>query len=201
MTTPDWEGRDCVAIIRIDEAVAKPLLGLKTQPDSEVWDAFLSQLGRHIATLDGFQPIGLRVASTKGRPTLARIENEGKLAGLHIDAWERITLPQRADCRSLLTVNLGVEPRFVYFMRPTAVELALKAGQEVSVEAEIDPMVPLREFFKQHPQEPVYRVRVDPGEGYILNVENIVHDGAPFDPAGDAIDTIFSVRGYFNPAA
>ena len=96
--------------------------------------------------------------------------------GLHIDNRQRFGILDREKSNLLLSVNIGNEERYFNFVDIDILGLAklCKYSYETNFST-----VDLKDFFlKSFPDYPVTRILLYPGQGYICNTENIIHDGA-----------------------
>ncbi len=105
-----------------------------------------------------------------------------KRIGLHVDDWDRRPLIDRAGGRRRLAANLGLRPRYLVFLQ-TPVSVLAADGKlfERPFETLSAPEL-VGSYLMEHLSVPAARVRIDPGEAYIVNGEDIVHDGASDTP-------------------
>jgi len=114
--------------------------------------------------------------------------------GLHVDNWDDLPLRERARGRRRLCVNLGLMPRYLLFL-PTPLSVLASADKlPRNIPACVSPATLVRAHLGQHLQQLVARVRIDPGEAYIMNADDIIHDGA-----SEAIDVALHFLGHFGP--
>lgn len=117
--------------------------------------------------------------------------------GLHVDNWDHMPLALRAAGRRRLCVNLGLGPRYLIFLRtPLSV---LVGAREVPQEIpeEISPAGLLRAYLTKHLNQPAIRLRINPGEAYIMNADDVIHDGASNVP--HVPDVALHFLGHFGP--
>jgi hypothetical protein len=104
---------------------------------------------------------------------------ENRLLGLHVDSQERRRLSDRALCQRLLSVNIAAEPRWLLFVNASLSWIAQDLEQ-VGCEdiGRLNATDAGRIFLAGHIGYPVFRVRLEPGQGYLGPVQNMVHDGS-----------------------
>ncbi|GAA4235257.1 hypothetical protein GCM10022254_42140 [Actinomadura meridiana] len=108
--------------------------------------------------------------------------NEGLngFMGLHIDSHQRLPFGSRDGAMTLCSINVGFTDRFLNF-----VNLPVRSLLEL-LDAEGEPppesSVGLKDtFFRHFPDYPILRVRLAPGQAYLCNTQNTIHDGATND--------------------
>jgi hypothetical protein len=148
------------------------------------------------------QTSDLRIASNDpGLPTTTRDPGHGnRLLGLHVDSHERRALSDRGACQRLLNVNIGAEPRWFAFLDISVAQiadfLATTIGETINRLGGTDAG---REYLALAPECRVYRVRLEPGQGYLAPVQNLVHDGC--STGMQFISLTARVFGDYAPAA
>lgn len=105
--------------------------------------------------------------------------------GLHVDSWEGASLRSRDALRNRICVNLSRARRSFLFVDLTLDEmmrtLDLPDGEDHAVT-----LFTGHAFLRRHPDHPVVRVALEPGEAYLAPTGQIVHDGvAPEPPRPD----------------
>lgn len=115
--------------------------------------------------------------------------------GLHIDNWDKIPLIERSRARRRLCINLGLNPRYLVFL-PTPVS-TLVAARKLSGELPPNMSAPaaVRAYLSRNLNHPAVRVRIDPGEAYVVNADDVIHDGASDSP--DVPDAALHFLGHF----
>ena len=98
--------------------------------------------------------------------------------GLHVDNWDDMPFLERARGRRRLCVNLGLGPRYLVFL--TTPFSALVAAGLLPQEArqDVSPATLVRQHLLRNLKQLTVRLRIDPGEAYIMNADDIIHDGA-----------------------
>lgn len=117
--------------------------------------------------------------------------------GLHVDNWDHLPLIERASGRRRLCVNVGLGPRYLIFLR-TPISALVEAGKlPKEIPEDISPAVLVRAFLGKHLKQLTVRLRIDPGEAYIMNADDVIHDGASDAP--DVPDVALHFLGHFGP--
>ena len=110
---------------------------------------------------------------------------ERRYMGLHVDQHQGLPLARRGEARRLCLVNIGWRHRYVYVYPYRVMDLCRAIGIAPGPgDAEPGPREVTERYFAAHPDAGVLRIRIEPGSGYLLNAQDLVHDGAA--PAGDA---------------
>jgi hypothetical protein len=101
----------------------------------------------------------------------------GEFVGLHIDNHQNYPLDQRGLSDRLCCVNLGRAERYIQFVPVTAGNLMrIVSGTNP---APIQSTVDLKNrYFSLFPRQHVCRIRLLPGQAYLCNAQNLIHDGA-----------------------
>jgi hypothetical protein len=119
---------------------------------------------------------------------------ERRYMGLHIDQHDGLSLARRGQARRLCLVNIGWQHRYVYVHPYRVMDLCHAVG----IFAGADDQEPLsREvteaYFAAHQDAGIMRIRLEAGCGYLMNAQDLVHDGAV--PAGDSPGVAFHSVG------
>jgi hypothetical protein len=117
--------------------------------------------------------------------------------GLHIDNWDELPLLERSRARRRLCINIGSGPRYLVFL-PTPISALVAAGK-LSGELPENMAAPavIRAYLNRNLNQPAVRVRIDPGEAYVVNADDVIHDGASGSP--DVPDAALHFLGHFRP--
>jgi len=102
-----------------------------------------------------------------------------RLLGLHVDSQERKALTERGTCQRLLSVNIAAESRWFLFVNVSVRLLATtlnESGRENI--CRLGATSAGTTFLAGATDYPVFRVRLDPGQGYLGPVQNMLHDGS-----------------------
>jgi len=117
--------------------------------------------------------------------------------GLHTDSWDRLPVEQLASARNRICINLGREDRYLLFLNLTVGDM-LAHLPTASQAAPITSASAIgKAFMRAHPDYPIAKVRIRPGEAYIAPTENIVHDASSLDNFEQSCH--ITLRGFFRP--
>jgi hypothetical protein len=104
--------------------------------------------------------------------------------GLHVDQHDGLPLGRRSEARRLCVINIGWDYRYLNVYPYRLLDLCQSVGVEPGPDSDGDEP-PSREvtarFFARYPDTGVLRIRLDPGQGYVFNTQDVVHDGATPD--------------------
>jgi hypothetical protein len=117
--------------------------------------------------------------------------------GLHVDNWDRRPLIERARGRRRLCLNIGTRPRYLIFLQTPVSELVAARKLPREIDDDISPAMLVRAYLGRTPAQLVARLRIDPGEAYIVNADDVIHDGAS-DITG-VPDVALHFLGHFGP--
>jgi hypothetical protein len=126
-----------------------------------------------------------------GLRTVTRDPVTHRFVGLHLDTFHDRYDAVRADVGNRVSVNIGARPRLFLFV-PLAFRSLYTPARDSSERTDV-----AAEFLRRHPSQPVLRVRIDPGDGYVAPTESIVHDAASL--SGPTDDLHVTGRGVFDP--
>ncbi|MFE0095883.1 hypothetical protein [Streptomyces sp. NPDC059015] len=124
----------------------------------------------------------------------------GAYVGLHIDnEWLQGASFRNEKNRDfgVLGVNLGTVERYLLVVDRTAGQITRDLGQPGTAPASAERIKD--EFLGRFPSHPVLQVRIEPGQGYFCNPQNLIHDGATNDSG--RVDLALLVFGRFAPTA
>ncbi|WP_059006478.1 hypothetical protein [Streptomyces specialis] len=146
----------------------------------EVCDRLLATLARRGGiTCETVGPADA-VVHRPGRLSTAYNYDRRFFMGLHLDNHQDHALTERHLAYPLTVVNLGFADRYVHFvnLRVTALCAMLReAGHGIPATTH----ALKNAFFAAHPSCPVLRVRLRPGQAYLVNTQDVLHDGATND--------------------
>jgi hypothetical protein len=117
--------------------------------------------------------------------------------GLHVDNWDDLPISERAHGRRRLCVNIGMRPRYLVFLRTPISALAAAGKFPCTVPANLSPAILVRAHLGQNLRQLAARIRIDPGEAYIVNADDVIHDGA--SDTRDVPDVALHFLGHFGP--
>ena len=104
---------------------------------------------------------------------------DGRRIGLHVDDWFARDGNDRASLPGRLCINLGEEVRYLLMLNlPLTVLRSSLQASLATADVHLSG-TPLAHFFMTcFPRYPVLRIAIEPGEGYVLATENMIHDGS-----------------------
>jgi uncharacterized protein len=162
---------------------------------------FVAEVSRSLNAnlLETFQLCSSEVSYTPpGIPTSTYDNNQGRYRGLHIDNWSMPPkkLEERGQSSVRVGINVGVGRRsFVFVNLSVSRMLELLATctnfphREVAYSngnRRCNASAFSEAFMSRFPDYPVIRVDLEPNQGYIAPVNNMLHDGyALFNPEDD----------------
>ncbi|MFF7360883.1 hypothetical protein [Streptomyces sp. NPDC008125] len=102
---------------------------------------------------------------------------DGKLIGLHVDNWDKLSHGQKPHGRRRLALNLGPGARYLIVgaLDAQAVGRAVHPDDFALRHPSTDDY---REHVAAGHPVSVYRIRLAPGEGYMAPTEYLLHDGS-----------------------
>jgi hypothetical protein len=119
---------------------------------------------------------------------------ERRYMGLHIDQHDGLPVARRGQARRLCLVNVGWQHRYVYVYPQRVMDLCHAVGITPGPD---DLVTRSREvtarYFAAHQDAGILRIRIEPGAGYVMNAQDLVHDGAT--PGGNAPAVAFHSMG------
>ncbi|MFF4319629.1 hypothetical protein [Streptomyces sp. NPDC001568] len=143
----------------------------------EVRERILGAVLRDVGAAGTRQGAADSVVHRPGLVSTAYNYEQRTFMGLHLDNHEDHALTERHRSLLLTVTNLGTADRWVHFVNLRAVDLMrmlADAGREVP-----DTGHALKNaFFAAFPSQPVLRVRLRPGQAYLVNTQDVLHDGA-----------------------
>jgi hypothetical protein len=153
------------------------------------WHAELAEFGVDMAT-DGQVEV---VVNPPGRPSTAFSPRLGRYAGLHVDQHDGLPVGACHLARRLAVVNLGWANRYIHVLPRRTAELIRLSGCRAQADQVPSSAAVPGIFFARRPYSRVLRIRLEPGQGYVLNAQDITHDGA--SPASGFPDVAFLSLG------
>jgi hypothetical protein len=129
--------------------------------------------------------------SRAGLRTVTRDPVSGRFVGLHVDTFHDGYDDGRTAVGNRVSVNIGMRPRFFFFVPLTFRSLHARAGGRPGRNDTA------AEFLRANPWQPVVRLRIDPGDAYIAPTESIVHDAGSLPGTTD--DLHVTGRGVLDP--
>jgi hypothetical protein len=111
--------------------------------------------------------------------------------GIHIDSWDRLSIPARAKARNRLNINLGTEPRYLLLVDAPIDEMPPADAIQGSVNATAF----AKDYLRTNPNVPVMQLEIRPGEAYMAPTERLPHDSTT--AMKQAPDISFTILGHF----
>jgi hypothetical protein len=111
--------------------------------------------------------------------------------GLHIDNFDRAQIDERRSARNRISINVGSQRRHLLFVPHASREISDKvasrrdSAQSVPPPPGMEHMHLVWQFFQLFPETVIYRLGMNPGEGYVGPTENIIHDGSTLEMTKD----------------
>lgn len=124
-------------------------------------------------------------------------KRENYYIGLHLDSFESREKEIKRESRNRICINLGKEPRYLYFYNLSLDKMAELCGHQ-SIKSFENPYPIVHDFFSKFHDYPVIRLTILPYELYIAPTEYIVHDGSTLGTK--SVDINLVIRGYFQPS-
>jgi hypothetical protein len=128
--------------------------------------------------------------NTAGLQTVTQDPITKEYVGLHVDTFDVAYDAARAQAGNRISINVGFDTRLFLFVPLTFRSLCLRerSASETSV---------VTEFLREHLDQPVIALRVDPGDAYIAPTESIIHDATSLEMRAE--DAHITGRGIFEP--
>jgi len=184
---------------RTDGVVTWNGAGALREPGFEAAERDAQPYIRSLAlTAEGLSFLG-REVRRPGQTTTAIDERLGLRVGLHVDSWDGWHPDHaggRNDCRTRLGINLGSETRYLLFMQVARDAVLKDVDEEMIV---LGPTRLLQRYLEAHPDVPVYRLAIRPGEAYIAPIDAMPHDSSTCGMSVD--DVTLSAVGHFDTLA
>lgn len=152
--------------------------------------AQLDSLG---VTLDTDGPADV-IVTRPGAESTSFNYRERRYMGLHVDQHDGLPLGRRGQARRLCLVNIGWLHRYVYVYPYRVLDLCHAIGITMGGSSHDRPSREVTAgYFAAYPDASILRIRIEPGSGYLLNAQDLVHDGAA--PQGNAPAVAFHSMG------
>jgi hypothetical protein len=168
-----------------------------------VWSRTLAALREYLTSfaLDKIGGLPLSIGPAN-RFTLTKdsfAADAQKFIGLHLDSWDKLPLRHRHRSRNRVCINLGREARYSLFVNMSLMQMFGHLGlrDPEDVYADYRGLYVGRRFMETCPAYPVVRLRVEPGEAYILPTDNLIHDGSTMGTSHP--DVTMTFIGRFGP--
>ncbi|MEU4352486.1 hypothetical protein [Streptomyces sp. NPDC023838] len=112
--------------------------------------------------------------------TTANHENGGRRIGLHVDNWDKLPYPTKHTGRRRLCLNLGPGTRYL-LLGDLDIRTICEAVHPNDFGLRYPHTDDLRHYVEDGHLVHCFRLRLDPGEGYIAPTELFPHDGSTQD--------------------
>lgn len=111
--------------------------------------------------------------------------------GLHLDNHQKYPLDERWKSYLLCGVNLGSSHRYFQFVNLTTLDILEACSLSPSDQGLTTNSIK-EKFFLNHSGYPVLKVRLEPGQAYVCNTQDVIHDGATSESGEPDISFLFS---------
>jgi hypothetical protein len=141
--------------------------------------------------------LGMAINRQEGGEYLSTPEphDEKRKTGLHVDSWDHKPWWDRSSGSNRISINIGRFTRHLVFCTLPVVDIS----HSLEAQRREFPTGLMQDFFRRRPDTRVYRMRIEPGEGYIAPTENIIHDGSTLLVNGE--DAQIVIRGFLAHAS
>lgn len=131
-----------------------------------------------------------------GLETVTVNPKTGRYIGLHIDSWDGTTYDERRNARTRISVNVGSAPRYLLVLNMPYDQGAdlIKASLSLNTLPSTHRVLPA--LFMLFPEIPVLRIRIKPGEAYVADTDNLIHDASTLPNSAAAFHCTF--RSYWS---
>ncbi|MFF3014528.1 hypothetical protein [Streptomyces sp. NPDC057939] len=163
----------------------------------EVRERILDAVLRGVGAVSTRQGAADSVVHGPGLVSTAYNYEQRTFMGLHLDNHEDHALAERHRSLLLTVTNLGTADRWVHFVNLRAVDL-MRMLADTGREVPNTGHALKNAFVAAFPSQPVLRVRLRPGQAYLVNTQDVLHDGAT-NTDGDA-DVSFLTANRLSPA-
>lgn len=219
-TGQPWDVGTDIAIVDIPEEYTSPFASMledagireRCTPGEYTTISRHPQWGRNLERLRSFMTGLSRCAVTRaiffritdpGLPTVTKDEfgaDNRNFAGLHLDSWDRLPLRFRHRSRNRLCINFGREPRYSLFINLPLMTMFHHLGlrDPEDIYGDFRGLYLGHRFMKACSDYPVIRLRINPGEAYILPTDNLIHDAST--EGNHFPDITLTFLGHFLPA-
>jgi len=189
-----WRRVDTGPIERFGDAAAAVWAAPDYRDSIAETTAYLRSVSRY-----GAAPLECYVAETHASQKSVCWDSK-EFVGLHLDTRARTPLAECAFSPTRFCLNVGEHPRgFQFFDVPIDEMFRRLAAAGHDVSRRTPPPEIADRFLQAHPDYPVNRVTLRPGDAYLAPTDNIVHDGFTEDVPPGACDLVVMAIGYFDP--
>ncbi len=128
-----------------------------------------------------------------GLHTVTKDPDTQVFVGLHVDTFDQEYEAGRRNAKNRVSANVGDEPRYFLFV-PVAFQRLAEGADRRRDGASV-----VCDYLQRHPEQPVLRLRVEPGEAYVAPTESLIHDASSLWMK--TRDLHVTGRGTFDPMA
>lgn len=120
--------------------------------------------------------------------------------GLHIDDHEKLPYNKRHQAFILFNINLGSTVRYFKFVNHQLISIMRMLGNNYEHEViESWPTHKIKDqFFHQFPKYPIIRAVLSPGDAYLCQTQNVIHDGSTNDQDATDISLLVALKAKMN---
>jgi hypothetical protein len=111
-----------------------------------------------------------------GLETVTYNSRERCFLGMHLDSWDAETLGRRHS-RTRVSINFGPSRRHFLFV-PVPLSGIRDALERLSLTRYRDLHEFISSYFATFPHVPIVRLTLEPGQAYIADTDNMIHDGS-----------------------
>jgi predicted Zn-dependent protease with MMP-like domain len=207
------------AVVRLPQALIAPLTAVLEREGARattavdvraaieadpLWMAGVAALSRYLTARyrTRFDHAIFRITAP-GLVTLTQGDDRRQRIGLHLDSWDRMPLRHRHRSRNRICINLGREARAVLLINLPLMDLFKQLGLDdpADILADFRGLLLGARFMRERPDYPALRLRIDPGEAYVLPTDNLMHDASSEGSACPDITLTFIGRIAHQPDA
>jgi hypothetical protein len=129
--------------------------------------------------------------SRSGLETVTVNPETGLYIGLHIDSWDGNSFDERRNARTRISVNVGSVPRYLLVLNMPFDHGADLIKVALSLKTPPPPHRVLPALFMLFPEIPVLRIQIQPGEAYVADTDNLIHDASTLPNSSAAFHCTF----------
>ncbi|MFD7015853.1 hypothetical protein [Streptomyces sp. NPDC059928] len=169
------------------EADAKAVTAAYRPLDSTLVEIVRPPFRRGNSLEDLTRPLGDSVAVYLGqalaKPDMATTTDnyqDGRLLGLHLDNWDKLKYADKHTGRRRLCLNLGPGIRYIILGAVDA-QTVCRSVHHNDYPRRYPHTEDFRAYVASGRPIPIFRIRLDPGDGYLAPTEYLLHDGSTED--------------------
>lgn len=131
-----------------------------------------------------------------GLETVTVNPSTNRYIGLHIDSWDGTSFEERRTARTRISVNVGDAPRYLLVLNMPFDEGARLIQEALNLPSLPRPYRVMPTLFWLFPEIPVLRIEIGPGEAYVADTDNLIHDASTLPSSEPAFHCTF--RAYWS---